>query len=518
MQIPSGHCRCKKTQTPSRHEPKTAQTASQKTVSRYLWNPHIKQYLEPQSTSPAYANKGLCKHHLDTADAKRPKHHLDTSRKPPKPQAKKLFHVTFGIHIKQSIFGATEHMPSLMQTPSGHCRCKKTQTPSRHEPKTAQTASQKTVSRYLWNPHKTIFGATGTCANTSLCKHHLDTADAKRPKHHLDTSRKPPKPQAKKLFHVTFGIHIKQSLEPQSTCPAYANTIWNHIRQLWSHRAHAQPMQTPSGHCRCKKTQTPSRDLWNPHKTIFGTTEHMPSLCKHHLEPHKTTLEPQFTCPAYANTIWTLQMQKDPNTIKTRAENRPNRKPKNCFTLPLESPQTIFGATEHMPSLCKHHLDTADAKRPKHHLDTSRKPPKPQAKKLFHVAFGIHIKQSLEPQSTSPAYANTSLCKHHLDTADAKRPKHHLDTSRKPPKPQAKKLSHVTFGIHIKQSLEPQSTCPAYANTIWNHIKQLWSHRAHAQPMQTPSGHCRCKKTQTPSRHEPKTAQTASQKTVSRYL
>ena len=163
----------------------------------------------------------------------------------------------------------------------------------------------------------------------SLCKHHLDTADAKRPKHHLDTSRKPPKPQAKKLFHVTFGLHIKQFLEPQSTCPAYANT-----------------------------------------------------------------------------------------------------------------------------SLCKDHLDTADAKRPKHHLDTSRKPPKPQAKKLFHVTFGIHIKQSLEPQSTC---ANTSLCKHHLDTADAKRSKHHLDTSRKPPKPQAKKLFHITFGIHIKQSLEPQS-------------------------------------------------------------
>ena len=190
---------------------------------------------------------------------------------------------------------------------------------------------------------------------SSLCKHHLDTADAKGPKHHLDKGRKPPKPQAKKLFHVTFGIHIKQSLEPQSTSPAYANT-----------------------------------------------------------------------------------------------------------------------------SLCKHHLDTADAKRPKHHLDASRKPPKPQAKKLFHVTFGIHIKQSLEPQSTCPAYANTSLCKHHLDTADAKRPKHHLDTSRKPPKPQAKKLFHVTFGIHIKQSLEPQ---------------------AHVQTQafkQTPSGHCRCKKTQTP--------------------
>ena len=304
---------------------------------------------------------------LDTADAKRPKPHLDTSRKPPKPQAKKLFHVTFGLHIKQSLepqstcpaYANTiwNHIKQLwshrahaqpMQTPSGHCRCKKTQTPSRHEPKTAQTASQKTVSRYLWNPRKTIFGATEHMP--SLCKYHLDTADAKRPKHHLDTSRKSPKPQAKKLFHVTSAIHIKQSLEPQSTCPAYANTIWNHIKQLWSHRAHAQPMQTPSGHCRCKKTQTPSRH--------------------------------------------------EPKTAQTASQ---------------------------------------------------------------------------------------------------------------------KTVSRYLWNPH-KKSLEPQSTCPAYANTIWNHIKQLWSHSSHAQPMQTPSGHCRCKKTQTPSRHEPKTAQTASQKTVSRYL
>ena len=203
-----------------------------------------------------------------------------------------------------------------MQIPSGHCRCKKTQTPSRHEPKTAQTASQKTVSRYLWNPHKTIFGATEHMP--SLCKHHLEPH--------------------------------KTTLEPQFTCPAYANTIWNHIKQLWSHRAHAQPMQTPSGHCRCKKTQTPSR-----HEPKTAQTASQKTVSRYLWNPHKT----------------------------------------------------IFGATEHMPSLYKHHLDTADAKRPKPHLDTSRKPPKPQAKKLFHVTFGLHIKQSLEPQSTCPAYANT---------------------------------------------------------------------------------------------------------------
>ena len=215
------------------------------------------------------------------------KHHLDTADAK-RPKHQKLFHVTFG--ITKTIFGATEHMPSL-------------------------------------------------------CKYHLDTADAKRPK-----PQKTAQTASKKLFHVTFGLHIKQSLEPQSTCPAYANTIWNHIKQLWSHRAHAQPMQTPSGHCRCKKTQTPSK-----HEPKTAQTASQKTVSRYLWNPHKT----------------------------------------------------IFGATEHMPSLCKHHLDTADAKRPKHHLDTSRKPPKPQAKKLFHVTFGLHIKQSLEPQSTCPAYANT---------------------------------------------------------------------------------------------------------------
>ena len=232
-----------------------------------------------------------------------------------------------------------------MQTPSGHCRCKTTQTPSRHEPKTAQTASQKTVSRYLWNPHKTILGAT---EHPSLCKH--------------------------------------------------------------------KPMQTPSGHCRCKTTQTPSR-----HEPKSAQTASQKTVSRYLWNPHKT----------------------------------------------------ILGATEHMPSLCKHHLDTADAKRPKHHLDTSRKPPKPQAKKLFHVTFGIDIKQSWEPQSI-PAYANTSLCKHHLDTADAKRPKHHLDTSRKPPKPQAKKLFHVTFW-------NPHKTI--FGATEPSQIEHKWPQEAYAQVM-----------------------------------
>ena len=340
---------------------------------------------------------------LDTADAKRPKPHLDTSRKPPKPQAKKLFHVTFGIHVKKSLepqstcpaYANTiwNHIKQLwshsshaqpMQTPSGHCRCKKTQTPSRHEPKTAQTASQKTVSRYLWNPRtNNLWSHRAHAQPMQTPSGHCRCKKTQTPSRHETKTAQTA--SQKTVSRYLWNPHkTKQSLEPQSTCPAYANTTWNHIKQLWSHRAHAQPMQTPSGHCRCKKTQTPSRHepktaqtasqktvsryLWNPHKTIFGATEHMPSLCKHHLEPHKTTLEPQSshaqpmqtpsghcrckktqtpsrhepktaqtasqktvsrylwnphkqslepqsTCPAYANTIWTLQMQKDPNTI-----------------------------------------------------------------------------------------------------------------------------------------------------------------------------------------------------------
>ena len=78
-----------------------------------------------------------------------------------------------------------------MQTPCRHCRCKKTQTSSRHEPKTAHPANQKTLSRHLWNnlkqPQSTIFGATEHMP--SLCKHHVDTADAKRPKHRAQTPK-----------------------------------------------------------------------------------------------------------------------------------------------------------------------------------------------------------------------------------------------------------------------------------------------------------------------------------------
>ena len=244
--------------------------------------------------------QAYAKHHLDTADAKRPKHHLDTSRKPPKPQAKKLFHITFGIHIKP-IFGATEHMckHKPMQTPSGHCRCKKTQTPSRHEPKTAQTASQKTVSRYLWNPHKTIFGATEHMP--SLCKH----KPMQTPSGHC---------RCKKT--QTPSRHEPKTAQTASQKKTVSHHLWNPHKTIFGateHMCKHKPMQTPSGHCRCKKTQTPSR-----HEPKTAQTASQKTVSHYLWNPHKNNLwshRAHVQTQAYANTIWTLQMQKDPNTI-----------------------------------------------------------------------------------------------------------------------------------------------------------------------------------------------------------
>ena len=152
-----------------------------------------------------------------------------------------------------------------MQTPSGHFRCKKTQTPSRHEPKTAQTASQKTLSRHLWNnlkqPQSTIFGATEHMP--SLCKHHLDTADAKRPKHHLDTSRKPAKTASQKtVSRYLWNPHkTNKSIHAQ---PMRNLAIWN--------TADAERPRTASGHKpesleqpKHASQKTLSRQIWKPH-------------------------------------------------------------------------------------------------------------------------------------------------------------------------------------------------------------------------------------------------------------
>ena len=122
-------------------------------------------------------------------------------------------------------------------------RIRKGRAPAGFASKPLQERNLKNLETLLLEPLKTMkscpIKTMKTClshceTSASLCKHHVDTADAKRPKHHLDTSQKPPKPQAIKLLHVTFGIHIKQK-----QCPAYANSIWT---------LQMQKDQTPSEH------------------------------------------------------------------------------------------------------------------------------------------------------------------------------------------------------------------------------------------------------------------------------
>ena len=169
----------------------------------------------------------LCKHHLDTADAKRPKHHLDTSRKPPKPQAKKLFHVTFGIPINNLWSHRAHAQP--MQTPSGHCRCKKTQTPSRHEPKTAQTASQKTVSRYLWNPHKqSLEPQSRLKLNINDRRRLMPQSCERKKKFGLKTPRRaPPLGGVGGYPPSTFTFFICECYAAINDCRVFFTPIWN---------------------------------------------------------------------------------------------------------------------------------------------------------------------------------------------------------------------------------------------------------------------------------------------------
>ena len=146
------------------------QNPSQKTLSRYLWNPQKQSFgpreiwpwntasesLEQQNTSPkASSSKTRCKTVAKSGlrtplpkasnsktqavavDAKSPKHHLGTSRKRPKPEPKNPV------------------AKSGLRTPL---------------PKASNSKTQAVA------------------------------LDAKSPKHHLDTSRKRPKPEPKNSF------------------------------------------------------------------------------------------------------------------------------------------------------------------------------------------------------------------------------------------------------------------------------------------------------------------------------
>ena len=88
---------------------------------------------------------------------------------------------------------------------------------------------------------------------------------------------------------------------------------------------------------------------------------------------------------------------------------------------------------------------------PKHHLDTSRKRPKPDPKNPV-AKSGLRTPLPKASNNKTQAVA-----------LDAKSPKHHLDTSRKRPKPEPK--NSFTLPLEsTKTSFEPRE--------IW-----LWEHR-----------------------------------------
>ena len=117
-------------------------------------------------------------------DAKSPKHHLDTSRKRPKPEPKNSF--TLPLESTKTIFWASRNLALGTSLP----KASNSKTQAR-KPRTAKHAAK--LSRNL--------------ALASNSKTQAVAVDAKSPKHHLGHEPKTAKTGAKKLFHVTFGIH-----------------------------------------------------------------------------------------------------------------------------------------------------------------------------------------------------------------------------------------------------------------------------------------------------------------------
>ena len=369
-------------------------------------------------------------------DAKSPKHHLDTRRKTAKTRAKKLFHVTFGIH-KNNLMGLPKSgldtaSESLEQQNTGpKASNSKTQAVALEvkSPKHHLDTSRKRPKPDPKNPVAKS-GLRTPLPKASNNKTQAVALDAKSPKHNLDTSRKRPKPEPKNLFHVTFGIHknnllglaksglgniASESLEQQNTSPKASNN-----KTRCKTVAKSSP-RTPLPKASNSKTQAVAVDAKSP---------------KHHLG-HKP-------------------------------RNGQNRSQKNSFTLPLESTTTIFWASRNLALRPR----CEKSQTPSGH---EPKTAKTGAKKLFHVTFGIHKnifsasrnlaldhrfrkprtakhkpeslaqqntlqncrKSSLEQQNTSPKASN-SKTRSGLGALDAKSPKHHLDTSRKQPKPEPK--------------------------------------------------------------------------------
>ena len=127
---------------------------------------------------------------------------------------------------------------------------------------------------------------------------------------------------------------------------------------------------------------------------------------------------------------------------------RPKPDPKNSFSLSLESTKNNLlglaksGLETPLPkaSNSKTQAVALDAKSPKHHLDTSRKRPKPEPKHSFTLPLESTKNNllGLAKCGLGTPLPKASNSKTQAVALDAKSPKHHLDTSRKRPKPDPK--------------------------------------------------------------------------------
>ena len=133
---------------------------------------------------------------------------------------------------------------------------------------------------------------------------------------------------------------------------------------------------------------------------------------------------------------------------------------------------------------------------------------KTRSKKLFHVTFGIHKKQSFGPQGHMPSLWNHRQFLHWNRSESVsnsglgiqlQKPQQQQGSCPRHAKHEPQKLFHVTFRIHKKQSFGPREIWP-------------WNTASESLEQQNTSGSLRCEKSQTPSGHEPKTAKTRSQK------
>ena len=366
-------------------------------------------------------------------DAKSPKHHLDTSRKRPKPDPKNSFTLPLE-STKNNLLGhkstcpayetivnsSTGIAPKAFRTLALEYNYKSLNSSKVRAPGMQNTSHKNSFTLRFESTKNNLLGLVKSGLGTPLPKAsnrktQAVALDAKSPKHHLDTSRKRPKPDPKNSFTLPLESTKNNLLGRKGTRPAY-QTIVN------------------------------------------SSTGIAPKAFR--------TLALEYT-------------YKSLNSSKVRAPGMQNTSHKNSFTLRFESTKNNLlglaksGLGTPLPkaSNSKTQAVALDAKSPKHHLDTSRKRPKPDPKNSFTLRLEATKNNllGLAKSGLGTPLPKASNSKTQAVALDAKSPKHHVDTSRKRPKPQSKKLFHVTFGIHQKQSFGPQGHTPS----LWNHRQFL---------------------------------------------